>query len=81
MKNLIEFMIKSIVQTPDEVEIEEIPGQGFTTLKISANKGDYGQIIGKNGKIIKALLTLVQAGSFKENKRYFVNIESGPTSS
>lgn len=75
MKDLLEYIIKSIVQKPDEVEIKEIPGQGFTTLKISANESDYGQIIGKRGKIIKALQALVQARSSKENKRYFVKVE------
>lgn len=78
MKDLVEFIIKSIVQKPDEVEIKEIPGQGFTTLEISANESDYGQIIGRKGKIIKALQTLAQATSFKENKRYFVKVESSP---
>jgi predicted RNA-binding protein YlqC (UPF0109 family) len=74
MKDLIDYLLKSIVKKPQEVVVREIPGEGLTTLEIKADKEDYGQIIGKKGRIIKALQTLVQIRGIKEGKRYFLKL-------
>ena len=54
MKDLIEYIVKSIVQRPSKVQVKKIPGEGFTSIEINADQKDLGLIIGKNGKIIKA---------------------------
>jgi len=74
MKDLIEYIIKAIVQKPDQVQVKEIPGEGFISLEITADENDYGQIIGKNGKIIKALQILVQAKGRQHGERCFLKI-------
>lgn len=74
MKDLIEFIVKSVVKKPKAVKIKQSPGEGFTALEISADKDDLGQIIGKKGRIIKALQALVQVRGVKENCRYFVRV-------
>lgn len=74
MKDLIEYLVKSIVEKPDKVSIKEAPSQGFTSFEIQADEADLGQIIGKKGKIIKALQTLVQIRGSKENQRYFLKL-------
>lgn len=76
MKDLIEYIIKSIVQKPKKVQVEEIPGEGFISIAINADDKDLGQIIGKKGKIIKALQSLAEVRGLKENKRCFLKIGS-----
>lgn len=74
MKDLTEYLVRSIVKKPDKVSITEIPAQGFISIEIHADQDDLGLIIGKKGKIIKALQTLVQIKSLQENKRCFLKV-------
>lgn len=76
MKDLVEYIVKSIVQNPDKVDVKEVSSEGFTSIKVSADEQDLGLIIGKKGKIIKALQSLTQIKGFKENQRYFIKVES-----
>lgn len=74
MKDLTEYLVKSIVKKPNKVSIIEVPAQGFISIEIRADQDDLGLIIGKKGKIIKALQTLVQIKSLQENKRCFLKV-------
>lgn len=69
MKDLVEFMIKSIVDKPDKVAIDETEAEGIVTLTITVDQTDMGKVIGKGGKIIKSLRHLAYARAVKENKR------------
>ena len=74
MKDLLEYLVKNIVAQPEAVKIEatETP-EGFVNLKLSVAPEDMGMVIGKGGRIIRALRNLVRVKAIKENKR--VNVE------
>jgi len=74
MKNLTEYLVKSIVEKPEKVVVEENATEKLSTIEISADEKDLGQIIGKKGKIIKALQALVQIKGAKQGKRCFLRI-------
>lgn len=72
-KELLDYIVKSLVNNPQDVEINEVEGNKKITLKLKVNKEDMGRVIGKEGKIAKAIRTLVKANAAKLNKR--VNVE------
>lgn len=84
MKDLLEHIVKSIVDKPEEVIISEVkdPVAG-TILTISVNETDMGKVIGKEGKIINAIRTVVRILAIKNGDRVTVNIEdkNPPTAS
>ncbi|MEK7565990.1 MAG: KH domain-containing protein [Patescibacteria group bacterium] len=75
MKDFLEIIVKKLVDDPESVVIaEDITPDGFITLTISAAQEDIGKIIGKEGKVIKALRDLIKILAVKENKRVTVQI-------
>ncbi|MDD4362771.1 MAG: KH domain-containing protein [Atribacterota bacterium] len=74
MKSTVEFIIKTIVEYPEKVEIDEINTENATILRINANSNDIGKIIGKNGKIIKSLRAIAKAAAIKNNKNILIEI-------
>ena len=74
MKEMLEALVKSLVDFPDKVEVNEIPGDKFTTLELRVDPSDMGKIIGRQGRIIKAVRTLMKAYATKENKKLSVEI-------
>lgn len=80
MKSLLEYLVKSIVDNPKQVKVEEEKGEGFVSLKLSVAQEDMGKVIGKKGKIIKALRTLLKVPAIKQNLRVNVELqEATPT--
>lgn len=75
MNKLAEYLIKSIVKNPDKVVLKVVPSQAATIIKVSADQQDLGQLIGKGGRVIKALQALVQIRASQENKRCFLQID------
>lgn len=73
MKEFLEFLIKKIVDHPKEVKITEEELEGAIYLKLSVAQEDMGKVIGKSGRIIRALRDLLKIKAIKENKR--VNLE------
>lgn len=74
MKQLLEYLTKSIVSNPDAVRVEEIvTPDGYVTLNLTVDPEDMGMVIGKRGKTIRALRDLVRVKAIKEDKR--VNVE------
>jgi predicted RNA-binding protein YlqC (UPF0109 family) len=74
MKNLVETIAKSLVEHPDEVVvIEREEGRGIV-LELHVAPSDMGKVIGKSGRIAKAIRAVVKAASTKENKRVDVEI-------
>jgi predicted RNA-binding protein YlqC (UPF0109 family) len=75
MKELIEFIAKSLVEKPEAVTISEEQGDDGTILvKLAAAQEDMGRIIGKQGRTAKAMRTLLNAKATRENKRATLQI-------
>lgn len=72
--DLVEFIAKSLVDRPDEVEIKEVEGKRSLVLEVKVHPDDMGKIIGKQGRIAKAIRTVVSAAAIKEDKRVTVEI-------
>jgi len=74
MKELVEILAKSLVDNPDEVIVNEIEGTQSIIIELKVAPEDMGKVIGKQGRIAKAIRTLVKAAAIKENKRVVVEI-------
>lgn len=76
MKDLIAYLITSIVDDPDKFSLqEEITESGYTNYLIRVAPEDMGKVIGKRGQIIQALRTLVRAKAFKEGQKAILTLE------
>ncbi|KAJ51541.1 hypothetical protein BD780_001896 [Clostridium tetanomorphum] len=74
MKELVEIIAKSLVDDPDMVQVNEIAGEQSIILELKVAPEDMGKVIGKQGRIAKAIRTVVKAAAIKENKRVVVEI-------
>ena len=74
IKEFVEYLIKLIVDKPEEVEIAEKSGEKTIVFEIRVNKQDFGKILGKHGKNIQAIRTLVNAVSAKAGKRATIEV-------
>ena len=74
MKELLEVIAKALVDSPEDVHVNEIEGDKSTILELSVAQDDMGKIIGKQGRIAKSIRTLIKASSVKNNKRVIVEI-------
>lgn len=74
MKDILHYIISLIVQQPDAVKIEEEEVDGIINFVISADPGDIGKIIGKEGKIIRAIRNTMKIPAIKEGKRINISI-------
>lgn len=74
MKELLETIAKSLVDNPDDVQVNEIVGEQSVILELRVSQDDMGKVIGKQGRIAKAIRTVVKAAAIKENKRVVVEI-------
>ena len=74
MKDVLEIIAKALVEKPDEVSVTEIEDGDYTTLELRVAEGDMGKVIGKQGRIAKAIRTVVKAAASIENKRVSVDI-------
>lgn len=75
MKELVETIAKSIVDYPDMVHINEVEGEKSVILEISVADDDMGKIIGRQGRIARAIRTVVKAAATKEGKKVIVDIQ------
>jgi len=73
-KDLVGFMVKSIVDHPDQVEIHEVEGEKSTIIELRVTKEDVGKVIGKHGRIAKAIRTIINASATKTGKRVMLEI-------
>ena len=74
LKELLETMIRALVDLPNEVRISEIIGEQTTVFELVVAKSDLGKVIGKQGKTAKALRTILTAASTKLRKRSVLEI-------
>ena len=73
-KELVEFIAKSLVDSPEQVEVREAEGEQGAVLELSVSKEDLGKIIGKQGRTARAIRTLLGAVSAKTKKRVVLEI-------
>ena len=69
MKEILETIIKNLVENKEEVSINEIEGTQAVVFEVKVAEGDIGKIIGKQGKIAKSIRTVMKAVAAKEHKR------------
>jgi len=68
MKELIEYIAKSLVANPEEVSVTELEGEQTTVIELKVAKDDMGKIIGKQGRTAMAIRTILGAASTKMKK-------------
>lgn len=74
MKDLLEFISRYLVDEPDKVSVETLEGQRAMILQLSVAPDDMGKVIGRNGRLAKALRTLIAAAAVKDDKTAIVEI-------
>lgn len=74
MKELLEFIAKSMVSEPDAVAVEEKSNENSVVLTLHVGEHDMGKVIGRQGRIAKAIRTVVKAAASHENKKVTVDI-------
>lgn len=74
MKNLVEYIARSLVDKPEEVQVSEVGGEQVTVLELKVAKDDLGKIIGRQGRTARALRSVLGAASIRANKRVVLEI-------
>jgi hypothetical protein len=73
-KELVNYIARSLVDEPDEVEVNMIEGEKSTILELKVSPSDIGKVIGKHGRIAKAIRTVLSAAATKTGKRVVLEI-------
>jgi len=68
-KDLVEYIVKCLVDDPSSVNVAVVEGEKSTILELRVAAGDIGKVIGKHGRIAKAIRTVLQAATAKTGKR------------
>ncbi|KUJ96569.1 KH domain-containing protein [Desulfonauticus submarinus] len=74
LKDLIEYIAKSLVDNPDAVKVSEIEGEQTSVIELKVAKEDLGKVIGKQGRTARAMRTILSAASTKAKKRAVLEI-------
>lgn len=74
-KNLLEYIVKNLVQFPEQIEISEVEAGERLVLKLKVAKEDMGRIIGKEGRIIKSIREIIYAYAMKNSQKVSVDVE------
>jgi predicted RNA-binding protein YlqC (UPF0109 family) len=74
LKDLLEYLAKSLVDKPDEVRVSQTETDTTIVLELNVARDDIGKVIGKQGRIARALRTIVKASAVKNGKRAIVEI-------
>ena len=74
MTELLEFLVKALVEDPDAVEVEELEEEGDLVYEISVADGDLGRVIGKGGRVANAIRTIAKAAAVRIDRRVIVDI-------
>ena len=77
MKDLVQYLAKSLVSNPAAVEIIETTGEGGSVLRLKVAQEDLGRIIGKQGRTAKSIRTLLNAAASRDNRRITLEIVEG----
>ena len=72
-RNVLEYLVRSVVENPDEVEVEVVERQGSVALEVTVAEGDMGRVIGRRGRVANSIRTIVRAAASKDGG--FVDVE------
>lgn len=75
MKELVEVIARALVENPDEVVVTETEKDGEIVIELKVASSDMGKVIGKQGRIAKAIRSVVKAAASKEDKKVVVDIQ------
>lgn len=75
MQELVTVLAKALVEKPEEVQVEAVEEEDRTILKLHVAQEDMGRVIGKQGRIAKAIRTIVKSAATREKKKVSVDIE------
>ena len=74
MKELVQYLARSLVNNPDAVEVKETQGESASVLELKVAKEDLGRIIGKQGRTAKSIRTIMNAAASKANRKVVLEI-------
>jgi predicted RNA-binding protein YlqC (UPF0109 family) len=74
MRDTIEMVVKALVDDPAAVEVRELDRNGTTRLEVRVAQPDMGKVIGKQGRTVRALRSLVYAAGLKQHRRYVLDV-------
>lgn len=74
MRELVEYLCKSVVDHPDQVQVTEVEGETAVIVEIRVASEDTGRVIGRQGRIIAAIRTLARASATRQGKRVVVEV-------
>jgi len=74
MKDLVKYLAQALVDSPDEVSVNEIEGEQTSVIELRVAKDDLGKIIGKHGRTAQSIRTILSAASAKKHKRAVLEI-------
>ena len=74
LKELIQYIVKALVDNPEKVEVKEIAGEKSIIYELKVGEGDLGKVIGKEGRTAKAVRTIITAAAMKQGKRTVLEI-------
>ena len=74
MTELLEFLVKALVEDPEAVVVEELEEDGDLVYEISVAEGDLGRVIGKGGRVANAIRTIAKAAAVRIDRRVVVDI-------
>lgn len=75
MQELVKVLAKALVENPDAVAVETVEEEDRTVIKLHVAQEDMGRVIGKQGRIAKAIRTIIRSAATRENKKVTVDID------
>ena len=78
MKELIEMIVRALVEAPEQVAVTQVEGERSTIFEVRVAAEDMGRVIGKGGRIAGSLRTVVKAAGARQNKNIWVDINKHP---
>ncbi len=74
MRELVEFLVRSLVDDPEAVRVEEFEENGDVILEVTVADDDVGRVIGRRGRIVQAVRTVAKAAAAREGRRVMVDV-------
>ena len=74
MRDTVEMIVKALVDETDAVDVREIERDGTTRIEVRVARGDMGKVIGKQGRTVRALRSLVYAAGLKQHRRFVLDV-------